>query len=181
MKPIFIFSTLAMLLITSCGPTLSPFTQSLYREYNWDDHDLKRIQFYLSEDIHLLREYKGGASEIIAGEITVVEGRDMIEVIIPAGTPGVYLFSPRRDRFAISFEQGDEEHFLMFGPNPKMGNRYALLASNWGRSSGTVTYGGEKYRVSSYNAYSNLLVDLRKVRRESRESRVAGGHVIGSY
>jgi hypothetical protein len=102
----------------------------------------------------------------------------MDEVFIPAGTPGVYIFSPKRNRFAISFEQGAEGLYLMFGPNPKMGDRYALLASNWGRSAGTVTYGGEKFRVSSRSAFASLLVDLKKVARESRQSRVAGGHVV---
>ncbi len=178
MKPFFFIPFLALIGLSSCGPTLTPFTQDLYRKYDWDDHDLKRIQFYLSEDIRLAREYTGGASEIIAGEITVIEGREMDEVFIPAGTPGVYLFSPKRNRFAISFERDGPDLYLMFGPNPKMGDRYALLASNWSRSAGTVTYGGEKYRVSSRSAYSSLLVDLKKVARESRRSRVAGGRVV---
>ena len=172
---------LAAALLTACSPSLSPFTQDLYEDYGWSEEDLRRIQFYLSDDIRLLREYRGGASEIVAGEITIIEGREMEEVLIPAGTPGVFLFSPRRNRFAISFEQGDEEHFLMFGPNPKMGDRYALLASSWNRSSGRVTYGGSKYRVSSRSAYASLLVDLKKVRREARRSRVAQGHTIDNY
>ena len=164
--------------LSSCGPTLSPFTDRLYETYRWDEEDLRRIQFYLSEDIVLRREHSGGKSEIVGGEIKVIEGREVDEIVIRRGTPGVFLFSPKSERFAISFEGKTEEKFLMFGPNPKMGNRYMLLGSNWDRSQGTVTYDGRSYEVSSASAYAGLLVDLKKIRRESTRSRVATGRRI---
>ena len=176
---VFFGLCLLPLLLSSCGPTYTPFTQRLYEDYRWEEDELQQIQFYLSEDIVLRREYAGGASEIVAGEITVIEGREMDEVVIPRGTPGVFLFSPKRNRFAISFdEEGD---YLMFGPNPKMGNRYALLASRWRRNEGVVTYGGRKYRVDARSAYATLMVDLKRVQRNSSSSRVASGRRIHPY
>ncbi len=172
----FLFLTI---ILSSCGPTYSPFTQRLYEDYRWEEEELQQIQFYLSEDIVLRREYAGGSSEIIAGEITVVEGRDMEEVVIRRGTPGVFLFSPKQNRFAISFdEEGD---YLMFGPNPKLGNRYALLASHWRRNEGVITYGGRKYRVDSRSAYATLMVDLKRVQRNSSHSKVASGRRINPF
>ena len=180
MRSIAFFGAIGYMLLTfsACSPTLSPFTQDLYREYRWSDDELERIQFYLSDDIILRRDYSGGTSEIIAGEIKVIEGREVEEVIIRRGTPGVFLFSPKSNRFAISFEDRNGEKFLMFGPNPKMGDRYALLGSEWNRRYGVVTYGGRKYRVDARSAYATLMVDLKKVRRVSKRSRTAQGRRV---
>jgi len=175
----FVGFLFAALTLSSCAPSYSPFTQRLYEDYQWEEEELEQIQFYLSDDIVLRREYKGGSSEIIAGEITVVEGREMEEVVIRQGTPGVFLFSPKRNRFAISFdEEGD---YLMFGPNPRLGNRYALLASQWRRNEGVVTYGGRKFRVDSRGSYATLMVDLKRVQRNASNSKVASGRRIDPY
>jgi hypothetical protein len=181
MSTIFRFSPLFVLalLFSSCAPRLTPFTQRLYDDYQWSESELRRIQFYLSQDLVLRREFTGGRSEITGGQIKVVEGRDVEEVIIRAGTPGVFLFSPRSNRFAISFDSRDDERYLMFGPNPKVGNRYALLASNWDRREGVVTYGGQKYQVDGSNAYASLMVDLKKIRSVSTRSYQARGRRVG--
>ena len=164
------------LLTTSCGPQLSYFTQRLYDEGQFTDDELKRIQFYVSSDVVLRRELSGGKSEVVAGNIKIVDGRKVEEIVIRKGTPGVLAYHPKEDRFGISFEEGDR--YLMFGPNPKAGNRYVLLASEWKRRVGTVTYDDRKYYVDGGDAYASLMVDLRKIRQVSVNSRVAKGRRI---
>jgi hypothetical protein len=168
----------SLLLLTSCGPRLSPFTQRLYEDQRWTEQDLERIQFYLSEDIVLTRELRGGSSDIIRGEIKVVDGREVEQLVIRRKTPGVFLFSPREERFAIAFEDGGSDRFLIFGPNPRAGGRYTLRASDWNRTSGTVTYDGRKWRVSSADAFAALMVDMKRIRNQNVRSRVAGGRRI---
>jgi hypothetical protein len=92
-------------------------------------------------------------------------------------TPGVFVFSPKEKRFAISFEDSDAR-FLMFGPNPKAGNKYVLLASEWKNRRGKVQYDDKTWRVSADDAVSSLLVDLKKVRKVSVSSRTAGGRKV---
>ena len=94
-----------------------------------------------------------------------------------AGTPGVFLFRPKEDHFAVSFESKDDTHYLMFGPNPKMDGEYMLLASEWNRRAGTVTYANEKFKTTS-SEIPRLLVSMkyRNVRRV--EERNAGGRKI---
>lgn len=167
-----------MLAFSACGPTLSPFTEQLYRQNRWSESELKRIQFYLSEDIVMRRELSGSRSEITSGEIKMVDGRQVEEVVIRKGTPGVLLFLPEKGRFAISFEDGGRERFLVFGSNPKADGRFVLLASEWNRRSGVVTYEGKKWRVDNRSAYASLLVDLKKVNRVSVDSRTATGRRI---
>lgn len=168
-----------LFLLSSCGPTLRPFTQDLYNEYSWSNADLKKIQFYLSDDIVLRREASGGSSEIIQGEIKVVEGREIEEVVIRKGTPGVFLFSPKSERFAVSFDAASDEKFLVFGPSPKANDRYVLMASEWKHRGGTVTYGAKKWNVEVSSAWSTLMVDLKKVNRISVNKETATGRKVG--
>ncbi|MEM9918497.1 MAG: hypothetical protein AAF990_10400 [Bacteroidota bacterium] len=168
----------AILSFSACSPKLTPFTQRLQNEQRWGDEDLKSIQFYLSDDIVLRRKARAGDSKIVSGEIKIVNGEKVEEIVIPKGTPGILLFRPKANRFAVSFESGSDERFLMFGPNPRSNNRYALLASDWKRRGGEVTYDGRKYYTPSSSAYASLMVDLKRVKKVSVKSRRAKGRTI---
>lgn len=176
--PLFVLLTGLLLTAAACGPNLRPFTQQLYDQNRWSEEDLRHIQFYLSNDIVLRRELSNGSSEIIRGQIKMVNGRRIEEIAIRKGTPGVFLFSPKDKRFAVSFEEGGDQRYLIFGPSPKAGERYVLLASEWGRRDGTVTYEGIKYQVDAESAYASLLVDLKKLNKTSINSRTASGRKI---
>ena len=179
MKTIHIFAAFALLtILASCGTNLRPFTQELYDEYGWTEDELRRIQFYVSRDVVLTRQLTTGSTQIVSGEIKIVDGREVEEIIIPAGTPGVFLFSPKSNRLAVSFDDGSDERFLMFGPNPNANNRFVLLASEWDRNSGKVTYEGQSYWVESSVAYASLMVDLRKIQKTKVKSHTASGRKV---
>ena len=169
-----------LFLLSSCGPTLRPFTQDLYDDYSWSENDLKKIQFYLSDDIVLRREVSAGASEILQGEIKLIEGRQIEEVVIRRGTPGVFLFSPKKERFAVSFDATSDEKFLMFGPSPKANDRYVLMASEWRKRGGTVTYAGKKWRVNVDSAWATLMIDIERIDKTSVKKEVATGRKVNS-
>lgn len=166
--------------LSACAPKLTSFTQRMYDEYSWTESELKRIQFYVSDNIVLRRQLTGGQSEIISGEIKVIDGREVEEIVIRRNTPGVLLFLPRENRFAVSFEADGDDRYLIFGPNPKAGNRYALLASEWRRRTGTVSYEGRKFQVDASNAFASLMVDLKKIRKISINSRTARGRKVSN-
>jgi hypothetical protein len=167
-----------LLLLSSCGPTLSPFTQQLYEENRWNEQELQRIQFYLSDDVVLYRELADGRSQIVEGEIVVVNGRRRDQITFRRGTPGVFLFSPKANRFAVSFEEGGRNRYLMFGPSPKVGNRYVLLAGDWDRRRGQVTYAGQKWYVNANDGFATLMVDLRRLQNTNVNTRVARGRRV---
>ena len=175
-----ILSFFMLIFLASCTPTLTPFTNRLMEKYNWNDDELKRIQFYLSQDIILRRDVdKTGGTEFTKGSIKVVDGRKIEEVIIPKGTPGVLLFRPSEKKFAISFEANDDQRFLMFGPNPKRGGEFVLLASEWEGRNAIVTYQGKEYITDVSAAWANLLVDLKKSRNLTLERRTVKGRTLG--
>ena len=175
---LFVIGMLSLMLLSSCSNRLSYFTQDLYERYRWSDDELKKIQFYVSQDIVLKRELTGGSSDIVSGKIKIEDGRRIEEVVIRKGTPGAFIFSPKSERFAIGFEDANER-YLMFGPSPKYSDRYVLLASDWDKKRGEVSYDNKTWRVSSEAAFAALLVDLRKINKVDVNSRVAKGRKVG--
>ncbi len=89
------------------------------------------------------------------------------------------MFRPKENRFAVSFESG-ENRFLIFGPSRRNDGKYTLRAAEWDKEmqQGQVTYNNKKYYTPSKSAYATLLVDLKKVRNNSIKSRTAKGRTV---
>src|SRR3990170_8516515 len=162
---IFCFS-----LLVSCSPQFTYFTETLYEKQKWSEDDLMRIQFYVSEDIVLSRSISDDETKITEGKIRIVNGRKIQQIIIKERTPGVLVLMPKENRFAISFEE-DDSAYLMFGPNPKYYQRFALLAQDWEREKGKVHYKGQLYTVDNSSAFSALMVDLKREGENQYETR----------
>ncbi len=167
-----------LLMCTSCSHNLTPFTKQLYDQQRWEEPDLKKIQFYISHDIIMQRNASQGITRIERGKIKLLKGEKLDKVVIRRGTPGVFLFSPKEDRFAICFEEAEPPRFLMFGPNPNYGNRFTLLGKEWDRHSGVITYDQKEYLAPSESAMAYLLVDLRKTRKVQVQEREVRGRKI---
>jgi len=166
------------LLLSSCSPKLTPFTESLYEENAWSEDELKQIQFYVSKDIVLRRQASKGSSKIDRGEIKIVDGKRVEQIVIKKGTPGVFVFQPKEGRFAVSFESTKyDDPYLIFGPSPKARGRYVLRAKEWSNNNrrGKVSYAGKSYYTPSESAYAVLMVDLKRIRDTKVKSRTAGG------
>lgn len=177
MKMNFLFSVLAILIFASCTPQYSFFTESLYQKQKWTAEDVSRIQFYISKDIVLTRAMTAGETQIAEGKILIKNGRKVEQVVIKQWTPGVLVLMPKENRFAVSFEESDDA-YLMFGPNPKYYDRFALLAQDWEKEMGKVHYKGNLYEVGSESAYASLMVDLRRTGDHQYQSRQAEGRLI---
>lgn len=170
-------SIVCITLLASCSPRFTYFTESLYEKQNWSQDDIKRIQFYTSRDIVLTRSVSEGDTKITEGKIRIINGRKVQQIIIKARTPGVLVLMPKDDRFAISFEN-DDNAYLMFGPNPKYYERFALLAQDWERDNGKVHYKGQLYDVDNSSAFAALMVDLRREGDSQYETRTVKGRTV---
>lgn len=176
MKHLNLLLILSLGLLSACN-TLTPFTQRLYEENGWTDADLKRIQFYLSEDIILRRGVTQGATTITSGKIKIVDGKKIEETVIRKGTPGVFLFKPKENRFAVSFESGDKS-YLIFGASEKNNGKYTLRAAEWDKGQGEITYNDQKYFTPARSAYATLMVNLKKIGKSEIRSRTAKGRTV---
>ena len=175
----FLFYIIGLsVLLSSCSKQLTYFTEDLYQENNWSENDLKRIQFYVSQDITLYRSLEGGTSQIKDGKIEVKDRRKVDQITIEAGTPGTLVFSPDDDKYAVSFDNSGA--FLMFGPGKNTRGRYTLKAKRWKdrRGGGIITYDNQEYSTSSESAYAALMVDLRKARKSVVTKKTASGRKV---
>ncbi len=164
-------------LFGSCTTQLRPLTHDIYQEFGFNEGNLKKIQFYLSDDVVLFRKARTGKSQIENGSIKLIRGQKIEEIRFKKGTPGVFTFSPDRKKLAISFDQSDEM-YLIFGPNPKLSNKYVLLAKEWNRGQGSVIYGGEEFSVRANDGLAGLLVDIKKLQNTEINRSVAKGRRI---
>lgn len=171
------FGLLGIFLLSSCGPTLKPFTKSLYEEYDWSERDLQNVQFYLSNDIVLTRKATGYETSIKEGKIRVKEGKKVEKVVIKRGTPGVIVFIPKKNRFAVSFDK-DDNKFLMFGPDRKAQGRFVLLAQDWEKNRGELTYNNERYFTTSESALAHLMVDIKAAAKVRYSKEKATGRTV---
>ena len=174
---VYLFFSAALLMLSSCSKNLTYYTDDIQNDFRWSESELKQIQFYVSEDIRLVRASNNGMSEIENGQIKIKDNREVDEVIIKKGTPGTLVFSPNDNRFAVCFDE-DSSKYLMFGPNKKANGRYLLLANNWKKQRGVITYGDEKYTTSSASAYAALMVDISKAKKVSKQSETASGRRV---
>lgn len=166
-----------ILSLTSCGPKLLPFTQSMYDRYTWNESDLEKIQFYLSREVVLRNASAEGQSTIEDGKIKDEVNRNIDQVVIPAKTPGILVYLPKANRFGISFES-DGGEYLMFGPNPKSGGKYVLLAKSWKNRTGEITYGNRLYTADLGASFAHLMVNIKKVNKVGIKQKVAGGRTV---
>lgn len=164
------------LLLSSCSPKLTPFTQRMYDDFSWSESDLKKIQFYLSDDIILRREKGADDSRISDGKIRVKDGRRVEEVVFKKGTPGVVIFTPKENRFAVSFDRSD--NYLIFGPSKKNGGRYSLRAKDWEKRYGRITYDGGTYYTDANSAFTTLMVDIKKANKVDYNSERVSGRKV---
>jgi hypothetical protein len=164
-------------LLYACAPALSPYTQQLHEKYDWKESDLKKVQFYLTDDIVLRRRVDQGQAEIKGGEIKIMNGSRYEVVRFRKNTPGILSFIPKDNRLAISFEEGSDK-YLIFGPNPKMNNQYKLLAANWTRQEGEVTYMGKKWETTAASALAGLGIQLKNLSTYDAETRIAKGRTV---
>lgn len=172
------FFLLSFFFLASCSPRLTTLTQKVMSENQWEEKDLKRIQFYLSNDIVLTRKQSTDKSTIRKGEVQVTKGQKVEQIVFKRGTPGLIVNYPKKGQVAISFDARDDEKFLVFGKNKNMNNKYTLMGSNWTSESGVVNYANEKWSVSSDAAYVNLLLNLKKSIKTKVKVKQASGRRI---
>ena len=172
-----LFIAIAILTLSSCK-TLIPFSEDLKTDNNWNDDQIKQIQYYNSETIVLNRQLKSNETGIVSGKIKMVDGKQVEEIIIKKGTPGVISAIPDSERLAISFEIGDD-HYLTFGIDHNRGGRYYLRLKDYKKNQyAVVSYFDKTYNIAPQALNAYLQVNLKKINKLKTELRVAKGRKL---
>lgn len=172
-----IFLLVPIFILSSCK-TFVPFTNKLKTDNSWNESDIKKIQFYLSNTITLHRQLGNSETKIESGVIKTVDGKKVEEIIIKKGTPGIVTNFADKKRMAVSFEI-DDSHYLTFGSYENRDGRYYLMLKDYQKDKWSkVTYVQKEFYISPASLQAFLQVDMKKILKEVRDQRVAGGRKL---
>ena len=157
-----------------------PFTKDLRQRIENSNLDIKKVQFFVDQQLVMRRSLGSEKADVKSGELLFEKGQYVNEVIVPAYTPGV-LENINGDRIKISFEaQGNSIEFAALNEN----SFYRLVGSNWNNSNGTadIVYENKVYRIQCGTCSSagdaKLVVIKKEVDNIQNQKRVVGGRKI---
>jgi hypothetical protein len=198
---------LSTLTMTACATAQTPvavnepevmqerlaFTDGLASEFRLNDSNKRKLQFFLSDTITLLRA--GGQVEhaISGGRLISNAGRVSQEIVIPAGTPGKIVGAGDR-WLAVSFAQAPSA-FLYFVASPdnrvipngysaepfQTAGRYYLYSPNYDGQSGNVRFGNGDYIALGESFASHLQIERNTMDQSSGYRSVVPGRYVESY
>ncbi len=165
---------------TGCATHRTAFTQGIRTQYDLGAGDLKNLQYYVSSDITLQREFRKEEGEISATHKLVSKESGLLEqVIIRAGTPGI---ATQIDDtvLAVSFEPGLS---LMFGTPATdwdADRKYKLMAKRWNPTYGEIEYGGKIFQAVEGSRAAYLEVAVESLDAVKKERKVLPGMTLPS-
>lgn len=177
MKNLFLFTIVA--LVSSCSQKVY-FTKETKEKLEAKGVDLKKIQYYNSETVVLLREIKDEEIKVAEGKVRIENGKNVEEIIIKRNTPGVFAEANTSNAMMIQFEKGNNK-ILPFVPSKDYSGRrniYELgsldVVNSGGSRLAVVNYDDKKYSIV-YGSNAALLIDKSVLTKEERKTRVAEG------
>jgi hypothetical protein len=168
------------LAMAGCATQKVAFTQGIRGQYDLGNEDLKNLQYYVSSDITLQREFRREEGEISTGHNLVTKESGLVEqVIIRAQTPGVA--TEVDDTFlAVSFEPGVS---LIFGSPPTDWDperKYRLLAKRWTATYGEIDYGGKTFHATGDSRAAYLEIGVESLDEVKQRKTVLPGMTLPS-
>lgn len=164
-----------MLVFIACSP-LVPYTNAVKEKYHITDDEVKKIQFYTSEDIILYKKENSGNKETSKGELIVSSGVNEERLLIKKGTPCVVEKVIDRDKLALSFESG-EGKYLIFGSSTANGE-YKLLAESWNNGRGKLNYANQTYYASQGSGNTYIVFKLKSISKYKSRTKTLSGKKI---
>jgi len=161
-----------------CAPQRVAFTQGIRTQYDLGGEELKRLQYYVSSDITLQRDFRREEGEISKShKLVTKEGGLLEEVLIPAGTPGIAT-EVGETSLAVSFEPGSS---LVFGSpltdrDPE--RKYRLSAKRWADYYGEIVYDGKIFYAVEGSGQAYLEVGVESLDAVEKKKKVLPGMTL---
>ena len=161
-----------------CAPQRVAFTQGIRTHYDLGSEDLKNLQYYVSGDITLQRDFRREEGEISKShKLVTKEGGLVEEVVIPAGTPGIAT-EVGETSLSVSFEPGSS---LIFGSPPTDRDperKYKLSAKQWSDYYGEIVYDGKTFYAVEGSGRAYLEVGVESLDAVEKKKKVLPGMTL---
>ncbi len=161
-----------------CAPQRVAFTQGIRTHYDLGSEELKNLQYYVSGDITLQRDFRREEGEISKShKLLTKEGGLVEQVVIHTGTPGIAT-EVGETFLAVSFEPGGA---LMFG-SPRTDRdperKYKLSAKRWAEDSGEIIYDGKTFHAVEGSGRAYLEVGVESLDAVEKKKKVLPGMTL---
>lgn len=204
--PILLFVVALSWLLTGCTATFVPFTHELRSRHNLSEGDMQQLQYYVSHDVKLRREVQTIGRNIEGGNLKLVEGKTIEEVVINQHTPGVAT-AITGQTITISFQEGSELKFSLRTGEPmplkKTSGEFAeppeafpgdyreerdartldeLLGNYWldSDSDSMILFQGRAWNGMEESYRAHLVIDAESLEEVVETRSVLKGRTIGS-
>ena len=179
MKNYLFFSAIAAsLLLVSCTASKTYFTPAIRTRVETNGVPLEKVQFYVDRDIVLKREMDQGETKITSGTLKFQNGHYVNIITLKKGTPGVCIKNGP-DKVSISFEMG-EGRSLTFGKTRAgaTNDPYRILADDWVKDYGVVTYEGKQYHIESTGTEASIMIKTSWLKVTKVDKRLMKGRTV---
>jgi hypothetical protein len=167
-----------VLLTAGCAPQRVAFTQGIRARYGLGSEELKNLQYYVSSDITLQRDFRREEGEISKSHKLVrKEGGLLEEVVIPAGTPGVAT-EVGETSLAVSFEPGSSLIFGSPATDRDPERIYRLSAKRWADYYGEILYDGKTFYAVEGSGQAYLEVGVESLDAVEKKKKVLPGMAL---
>ncbi len=156
-----------------------PFTRDLFILLRSKNIDIKKVQFFIDQQLILSRFYDVNKAEVVSGVIKFANGRYIDEIIIPALTPGV-CDSIEADGLKINFERGNND--FKFINNKYSPDFFIFSGNNWKDGSCDVYYNKMIFRAACGTCSSasdiKLVVKQSDIDNTKKTSKILQGRKV---
>lgn len=167
----------AIVALTGCATGRIPVTQSLRDQYRLEENDIKGLQYFISGDVTLQREFRREEGEISKShKLVIKEGGLVEEVFIATGTPGIAT-KVGPTSITVSFEPGGS---LVFGTSSDRDpdRIYKLLANRWTDYYGELIYDNKTYYAVKGSGQAYLEIGAESLDAVEKKRKVLPGMIL---
>jgi hypothetical protein len=168
----------ALFALSACASGRVPFTQNLRDQYGLEGDELKKLQYFVSGDVTLQREFRREEGEVSKShKLVIKEGGLVEEVFIAAGTPGIATeVSPTS--LAVSFEPGGSLVFASPSSDGDRERKYKLSAKRWTDYYGELVYDNRIWYAVKGSGQAYLEVGAESLDAVEKRKKVLPGRTL---
>jgi hypothetical protein len=168
----------ALFALSGCASGRIPVTQNLRGQYGLEGDDLKKLQYFVSSDVTLQREFRHEEGEISkTHKLVMKEGGLVEEVFIAAGTPGIAT-EVGPTSLAVSFEPGSSLVFGSSSSDRDPERKYKLSAKRWTDYYGELVYDNKTYYAVKGSGQVYLEVGAESLDAVEKRKKVLPGRTL---
>ena len=162
--------------LSSCGKKVA-YTNQLRDEFGLEDvKTIKKVQFFTSQTIILVRSKESGSIGTAQdGALVTNKNKTEDRITIQAQTPCVFEEFSATGEVVIRFEVGVGKTMAFALRQQSETGKYYLVAKWDVNRGGEINYGNEVYTVQSSAGNAYLMVKMKNLQKTNRKDRVVKG------